>query len=127
MRSSGVFAGESGVLFMDMIAEIQRRHLVSKESISSIARSLKLSRPTVRKHCRPQCEPVYQRQKQPTPMLGAFEETLETWLRTERLLPKSQRRTARRGIAGRGVSRCLRQRAAVRATLEGSQIRPVPD
>jgi len=31
MRSSGVFAGESGVLFMDMIAEIRRRHLVSKE------------------------------------------------------------------------------------------------
>jgi hypothetical protein len=43
-----------------LIAEIRRRHLVSKESISSIARDLKLSRPTVRKHCRsqsalPQC------------------------------------------------------------------------
>ena len=64
------------MLFMDMIAEIRRRHLVSKESISSIARDLKLSRPTVRKHCRTQCEPVYQRHKQPTPMLGAFQETL---------------------------------------------------
>ena len=63
MRSSGVFAGESGVLFMDMIAEIRRRHLVSKESISSIARDLKLSRPTVRKHCRTQSEPVYQRRQ----------------------------------------------------------------
>ena len=69
MRSSGGLAGESGVLFMDMIAEIRRRHLVSKESISSIARDLKLSRPTVRKHCRTQSEPVYQRHKQPTPML----------------------------------------------------------
>src|ERR1700686_2890499 len=49
MRSSGGYAGESGVLFMDMIAEIRRRHWVSKESISSIARDLKLSRPTVRK------------------------------------------------------------------------------
>jgi hypothetical protein len=29
-----------------MIAEIRRRHLVSEESISSIARDLKLSRPT---------------------------------------------------------------------------------
>ena len=58
------------MLFMDMIAEIRRRHLVSKESISSIARDLKLSRPTVRKHCRTQSEPVYHRQKQPTPMLG---------------------------------------------------------
>jgi hypothetical protein len=56
MRSSGVWAGESGVLFMAMIAEIQRRHLISKESISSIARNLKLSRLTVRKHCRTQSE-----------------------------------------------------------------------
>ncbi len=85
---------------MDMIAEIRRRHLVSKESISSIARDLNLSRPTVRKHCRTQSEPVYHRLKQPTPMLGAFEETLETWLRTERLLPRRQRRTARRLFEG---------------------------
>jgi hypothetical protein len=88
------------VLFMDMIAEIRRRHLVSKESISSIARDLQLSRPTVRKHCRTQSEPIYRRDKQPTPMLGAFQETLETWLRTERLLPKAQRRTARRLFEG---------------------------
>ena len=88
------------MLFMDMIAEIRRRHLVSKESISSIARDLKLSRPTVRKHCRTQTEPVYRRQKQPVPMLGAFQEMLEGWLRTERLLPKAQRRTARRLFEG---------------------------
>src|ERR1700712_5445099 len=100
MQSSGGLAGESGVLFMDMIAEIRRRHLVSKESISSIARDLKLSRPTVRKHLRTQFQPVYQRQKQPTPMLGRFQDTLETWLRTERLLPKAQRRTARRLFEG---------------------------
>ena len=42
------------MLLMDVIAEIRRRHLVSKESISAIARGLKLSRPTVRKHCRTQ-------------------------------------------------------------------------
>jgi transposase len=100
MRSSGFSAGVSGVLLMDMIAEIRRRRLVSKESISSIARDLKLSRPTVRKHCRTQSEPVYRRRKQPTPMLGAFQETLENWLRTERLLPKAQRRTARRLFEG---------------------------
>jgi hypothetical protein len=45
---SGAFPGESGVLSMQVIAEIRRRHLVSKERISSIARDLKLSRPTVR-------------------------------------------------------------------------------
>lgn len=88
------------MLLMDMIAEIRRRHLISQESISSIARDLKLSRPTVRKHCRTRSEPVYHRSKQPTPMLGAFENRLEAWLRTERLLPKRQRRTARRLFEG---------------------------
>jgi hypothetical protein len=33
---------------MDMIAEIRRHHLVSRENISLIAHDLKLSRPTVR-------------------------------------------------------------------------------
>ncbi|MGL6044167.1 MAG: IS21 family transposase [Sandaracinobacteroides sp.] len=88
------------MLIMDTIAEIRRRHLVSKESISSIARDLKLSRPTVRKHCGTRSEPVYQRRKQPNPRLGAFQETLERWLQTERLLPKAQRRTARRLFEG---------------------------
>ena len=89
------------MLLMDVIAEIRRRHLVSRESISSIARDLKLSRPTVRKHCRTlTTAPVYRRYKQPTPRLGAFQETLEIWLRTERLLPKAQRRTARRLFEG---------------------------
>lgn len=46
---------------MEVIAEIRRRHLVSKESISSIARDLKLSRPTVRKHLQSESEPVYTR------------------------------------------------------------------
>ena len=89
------------MLLMDIIAEIRRRHLVSRESISSIARALKLSRPTVRKLCRTlTTDPVYRRYKQPTPRLGAFQETLEIWLRTERLLPKAQRRTARRLFEG---------------------------
>jgi len=88
------------VLYMETIAEIRRRHLVNKESISSIARDLRLSRATVRKHCRTQREPVYRRAKQLASRLGAFQETLETWLRTERLLPKAQRRTARRLFEG---------------------------
>ena len=85
---------------MDVIAEIRRRHLVSKESISAIARDLNLSRPTVRKHCRSQRETPYRRRKQPTPMLGAFEVILQTWLTVERQLPRPQRRTARRLFEG---------------------------
>lgn len=90
---------------MQVIAEIRRRHLVSQESISAIARDLKLSRPTVRKHLQTQNEVVYHRQVQPAPKLGEFQKTLQGWLETERHLPKAQRRTAHRlfeGLQGEG-------------------------
>lgn len=85
---------------MEIIAEIRRRHLVNGESISAIARDLKLSRPTIRKHLQTVSDPSYQRQPQPTPMLGKFQVALEGWLQTERFLPKPQRRTARRLYEG---------------------------
>jgi transposase len=85
---------------MDLIAEIRRRHLVRHEGISSIARNLTLCRQTVRRHCRTEAQPSYQRSRQPTPMLGAVQQMLETWLRTERALPKAQRRTAQRLFEG---------------------------
>lgn len=75
---------------MDKIAEIKRRHLVSKESISSIARDLKLSRQTMRKLLRTTVEPVYKRSHQPMPKLGLFQSKLEVWLSKEQKLPKKQ-------------------------------------
>jgi hypothetical protein len=81
---------------MDHIAEIRRRHFISGESISSIAKSLKLSRPTVRKALKSDTEPVYQRQVQPTPKLGDFKEQLTDWLVFDGKLPKRRRRTAQR-------------------------------
>ena len=81
---------------MQVIAEIRRRHFVNKESISAIARDLKLSRPTVRKHLQTQSEAIYSRQVQPVPKLGKFQETLQSWLQTDHHLPKAQRRTAHR-------------------------------
>ncbi len=57
---------------MDHIAEIRRRYFISNESISKIAESFKLSRPTVCKALRTETEPIYQRKIQPTPKLGAF-------------------------------------------------------
>lgn len=47
---------------MDIIAEIRWRHFVSTETISSIARSLKIPRPIVRKRLHSETEPVYSRQ-----------------------------------------------------------------
>lgn len=86
---------------MDLIAEIWRRHLVSGESITSIARSLKLSRPTVRKHLRTTSPPTDQRQHKPAPKLAdAFQQLLTSWLTVEQALPKSQRRTAQRLFEG---------------------------
>ena len=84
------------MLSMEFIAEIRRRHFVSGESISSIARSLKLSRPTVRKALKTEAEPNYQRQHQPTPKLGEFQAQLIDWLELDAKLPKRQRRTAQR-------------------------------
>ena len=69
---------------MDIIAEIRRRHLVSEGSISSIARSLNISRPTVRNHLKTEFDPVDQRQSQPVPKLGNFKPLLIKWLETDR-------------------------------------------
>jgi transposase len=85
---------------MDIIAEVRRRHLVSGESISSIARSLKIPRPTVRKYLSTEVEPVYNREHQPEPILGSFKAILEKWLATDVKLPKNQRRTAQRLFEG---------------------------
>ena len=57
---------------MELIAEIRRRHLVGIDRISSIARDLNLSRPTVRKHLLTESEPTYVRQHQASPKLGDF-------------------------------------------------------
>ena len=81
---------------METIGKIRRRHLVNGESISAIARSLNLSRNTVKKYLNATAEPTYRRQCQPKPQLGAFQETLEQWLELDRTLPKAHRRTARR-------------------------------
>ena len=81
---------------MDQIAEIRRRHFISGETISEIANSLNLSRPTVRKALKAETEPVYERQAQPAPKLGDYKEQLTDWLVLDSQLPKRRRRTAQR-------------------------------
>lgn len=48
MSISGILSENSGVITMDHVAEIRRRYFINNENISEIAKSLKLSRPTVR-------------------------------------------------------------------------------
>jgi transposase len=85
---------------MDVIAEIRRRHHIDKESISSLASTFNLSRPTIRKHLKTIKAPVYQRQNQPHPKLGSFHQQLDAWLEQEADLPRKQRRTAQRLYEG---------------------------
>ena len=79
------------MLFMDFIAEIRRRHFVSDEDISSIARSLNQSRTPVRKHLLTTEEPVYQRKIQTFPKPGDFQERLKQSLEIEVSPPKKNR------------------------------------
>ena len=58
------------------MAEVRRRHLVGGESISSIARSLKISRATERKHLLISSESDYKRDSQTGPKLGSFKPLL---------------------------------------------------
>ena len=81
---------------METIAKIRRRHFVGGESISAIAQSLNLSRPTVRKYLAVTKEPVYQRKTQPQPQLKDFLPQLGAWLEIDSKLPKAQKRSARR-------------------------------
>jgi transposase len=85
---------------MEFIAAIRRRHVVDGQSISSIARDLQRSRPTVRQALATLTEPVDQRQHQPLPTLGEYQAQLEQWLDRESHVPKRQRRTARRLFEG---------------------------
>jgi hypothetical protein len=81
---------------MDVIAEIRRRFHVDHETITSLATTFNLSRPTIRKHLKTIEAPVYQRQHQPHPKLGSFHQQLDAWLEQEADLPRKQRRTAQR-------------------------------
>jgi transposase len=81
---------------MDRVYEIRRRYHVQKQNISEIAREMKLSRATVRKHLNTVEEPQYKRPRSPAPKLATCLPLLEQWLQEEATLPRSRRRTARR-------------------------------
>jgi transposase len=93
---SGFMPENPGVLIMDVIAEIRRRHFIEKETITSLAKTFKLSRPTIRKHLKTVEVPVYHRNDQPHPKLGSYHEQLDAWLEQEAPLPRKQRRSSQR-------------------------------
>lgn len=82
---------------METIGKIRRRRLVQGDSISAIARDLKLARNTVKKALRAEGEAFeYRRGRQPQPKLGPYLKLLDQWLDAEAKLPARERRTAQR-------------------------------
>ena len=76
---------------MAVIAEIRLRFHVDNETVTSLAKTFNLSRPTIRKHINTVDAPVYQRQNQPHPKLGSFHKQLEAWLEQGAHFPRKQR------------------------------------
>ena len=85
---------------METIGKIRRLRLWDGESISGLARDLKLSRNTVKRYLKKDSEPVYRRKAQPLPQLGGWQDRLKEWLASDGLLPKPRRRSARRLFEG---------------------------
>ncbi|MGY8627960.1 helix-turn-helix domain-containing protein [Chromobacterium violaceum] len=67
------------MICMETIGKIRRRHLVGNESISAVARSLNLSRNTVKKYLKTTEAPPYQRRHSHQPRFGALMQTLYAW------------------------------------------------
>ena len=64
---------------METITKIRRLRLVKGQSISAIARDLNLSRNTVKKYLNTTDLPSYQRQRQPRPQLGQWQQRLSDY------------------------------------------------
>ena len=65
---------------METVAKIRRRRLVAGESISGIARELRLARNTVKKYLHQSEPPPYRRSERSKPKLGDYEALLDTVL-----------------------------------------------
>jgi predicted ArsR family transcriptional regulator len=80
---------------MELLSVIRRWALRDQVSVREIGRSTGLSRNTIRKHLRDDMvEPAFKAPVRSS-KLGAFSETLPTWLKLETGRPRKQRRTVK--------------------------------
>src|SRR4030088_584706 len=94
-----VSAGKAvwGMIGVDIIGEIRRAYFEQHRPIKEIARTLSVSRATVRKVIRGQAtEFKYERGVQPAPRLGEWVEVLTEILEQEAKLPRRERRSTQR-------------------------------
>lgn len=83
------------MLIMETGAKIRRLYHVENHSIKEIARRLKISKNTVRRVLRAEgAGRTYQREKTTKPKLEKYEETLRSWLESDKKLPKKKRPNA---------------------------------
>ena len=83
------------MLVVETIAKIRRYYFVEGRKIKEISRDIRVSRNTIRKVIRSGAtEHSYEREKQPSPKLGAFAEQLQELLEEDIKRPKSRRLTA---------------------------------
>jgi transposase len=77
--------------------KIRRLYHIGKKSIKEIARTLGISRNTIRRIVRQESAgAAYERSEQPASKLGGYKNQLEAWLLEDSKLPKNQRRNARK-------------------------------
>jgi len=85
------------MLIVETIAKIRRYYFVEGRKIKEISRDLRISRNTIRKVIRSGAtEHRYEREKQPSPKLGAFAQQLQELLEEDIKRPKCRRLTAQR-------------------------------
>ena len=85
------------MLMVETKAKIRHRYHVKKESVSVIARTMGLSRNTVRKVVNQgNLSDKYTREVQPAPKLGEYKTVLLTWLNEDKGYPLSSRCSARK-------------------------------
>lgn len=84
------------MLRMDQYEHIRTAHRVYGQTISEIARTTGHSRNTIRKALKQPYDGYSQRQHQPYPVLGAYLDIIDGWLREDQARPRKQRHTARR-------------------------------
>lgn len=82
---------------MESEAKIRRMFFVQKLTIAEIVRKTSISRNTVRRIIRAdKAGRIYQRESQPRPVLGPFQELLEKWLNADHRLSRKERRSAQK-------------------------------
>src|SRR5258707_8603098 len=95
--------GVWGMIGVDIIGGIRRAYFEQHRPIKEIARTLSVSRATVRKVIRGQATAFkYERGVQPAPKLGEWVEVLTEILEQEAKLPRRERRSTQRLVEGVG-------------------------